>query len=1234
MKKFLLVLSLFIYFSLNVNAQTNIWNDINESQIKLVSERVIVPESYRVLELNKDNLRILFESAPIEFSSESETNPSLVSLPMPDGSTENFFFWESPTMAPELQKQFPEIRTYTGQGIDDRAATLKMDLTPLGFHAMILSPNGRVFIDPYDRGNTQYYISYYTSDYIKKGASLDCELFIEEGKLEELTTLRQNVVLTPTGSQLRTYRLCVAATGEYTIYHGGTVIAGQAAVVTSVNRVNGVYEKEVAVRMVLIANNSSVIYTNSSTDPYSNNNGSAMLSQNISNLNSVIGSANYDIGHVFSTGGGGVAYLGCVCTSSKAGGVTGSSAPVGDPFDIDYVAHEIGHQFGGNHSFNGTTGSCSGGNRNSSTAYEPGSGSTIMAYAGICSPQDLQPHSDAYFHSVNFDEIVLYTNSGSGSSCPTTTSTGNNAPIVTVPTGGFYIPKSTPFALTGSATDPNGDAMTYCWEEYDLGPAGAPGTPSGDAPIFRSWNPNTSPTRTIPRLSDLLNNTSVIGELLPTYTRNLKFRMTVRDNHAGGGGVDRAQVNFAVDGNSGPFVVTSPNTNVSWTGNTTQTITWNVANTTASPVNCANVRILLSTNGGNTFPTVILASTPNDGSQVVNLPNLPTSQARIKVEAVGNIFFDLSNVDFTIINNPGLSDPVSFIAEPISSSIINFTFTPNAGNNNVIIVWNSTGTFTTPSGPPPAVGNNFAGGTLLYNGISSPQTQTGLLSGTNYFYKAFSYDGSTYSTGLISNAATFAIDNPSSFGAGAISSTEIFAGFATNIVGDNVVIVWNNTGTFTVPSGSPPAIGNPFSGGTLLYMGISSPQLHSGLIPATNYYYKAYSYDGTNYSSGRTGNATTLNVPNTFQLSVAINNGWNMVSIPGLHPTNQNVTTWWLGKDPASNVFRFNAGYLSVTTATPSVGYYMKNIGTQVYNTGDEWPAGGINIVPHDPINCGSGWNLIGVYECPVVVSGITANPPGIIQSSFFGYSFGYQVVDTLYPGYGYWIKLAGGQLIVPPCSTIFASSKSALLINRDWGKIIITDNLGKQYSLFSVNSKTDLSYYELPPAPLEDMFDVRYGSGRYAEDLSSGIQTIQMQGIEYPVKVRVENINIRLQDASGSGLNERLKSGEEVTISNSAISKLMVSSDLIPVEYALEQNYPNPFNPSTMISFSIPQRTQLKINLYNVLGEYIETLAEGLFEPGIYQTQFDAKNLPSGIYIYRMESTESSVSKKMILIR
>ncbi len=630
----------------------HLWSDVREEQFAPVGRAYDFPVPHRTLALDFAAMRAWLRTAPIERATGS--SPLVVSIPTPDGAFQRFGIVRYSMMEASLAARFPDILTYHGQGIDNPVATIRLDVTPAGIHAMVFAPSATFLIDPHSQGDVFHYVCYARNGLVRgrqfTAPQIACNLVASPQRLEELRQLVATGPQTPTGPQLRTYRLACAATGEYTQFHGGTVTLGQAAIVTAMNRVNGIYETELAVRMTLVANNSSLVYTNGATDPYTNNDGFAMLSENQSNIDLVIGSANYDIGHVFSTGGGGVAGLGVVCVAgSKAEGVTGLPNPIGDPFYVDYVSHEMGHQFGGNHTFNSNVGSCGGGNRNASTAYEPGSGSTIQAYAGICGSHDLQTNSDAYFHTISFDEMVAYTNSGGGSSCAVITNTGNSAPVITVPTGGFTIPKSTPFTLTGSATDPNGDALTFCWEEFDLGPAGDPNTPSGNAPIFRSFSPTTNATRTFPKLSDLLNNTQTIGEILPSYARTLTFRLTARDNRSGGGGVDRSSnVQFSVSGSAGPFTVTAPNTAVSWEALTTQTITWDVSNTNIAPVNCANVKISLSTDGGTTFPIVILASTPNDGVEAITVPDNQTTTARIKVEALGNIFFDISNVNFTI----------------------------------------------------------------------------------------------------------------------------------------------------------------------------------------------------------------------------------------------------------------------------------------------------------------------------------------------------------------------------------------------------------------------------------------------------------------------------------------------------------------------------------------------------------------------------------------------------------
>jgi hypothetical protein len=589
-------------------------------------------------------------AAPQESAFVQAALQPVIFLPMPDGTDQQFRIVEAPVMAPELAAKFPEIKTYLGQGMDDPYATVRLDLTPAGFHAQILSPNGAVYIDPHLRDRSVY-ASYYKRDYRALAEGWKC--LTPAGGDKDSTPLAPAGLLR-SGANLRTYKLACAANGEYTAYHGNTVAAGLAAVVTAVNRVTGIFEQELAIRLVLVGNNNLIIFTNPNTDPYINDDPDQMLDANQIRLDAVIGSANYDIGHVFSTGGGGKAGLGVVCLSGlKAWGVTGSDAPTGDAFWVDFVAHEMGHQFGGAHTFNSSAGNCGSGNRNGPTAYERGSGSTIMAYAGICNADDLQPHSDPFFHAASFDQILAYTTTGGGSGCADTTPTGNTAPTVSAGPN-YTIPQNTPFTLTATGSDPNGDPLTYCWEERDLGASTTVTAPdNGSSPLFRSWSPTASPARTFPRLQELLTNTLPKGEMMPTTTRTMRFRVTARDNRAGAGGVNTSDMQVSVVGTAGPFAVTSHGARSTYSNYTT--VTWNVAGTTAAPINATNVNILLSTNSGQTFPFTLATEIPNDGSQSVLLPNLNTTKARLKVAAANNIFFDLNNADFTIV--PGRPIP-------------------------------------------------------------------------------------------------------------------------------------------------------------------------------------------------------------------------------------------------------------------------------------------------------------------------------------------------------------------------------------------------------------------------------------------------------------------------------------------------------------------------------------------------------------------------------------------------
>jgi Metallo-peptidase family M12B Reprolysin-like/Carboxypeptidase regulatory-like domain len=654
-------------------AGEDLWQEFNDTWHLAKGKRQIVPEKYRSLGLNKSLLESILKQAPNENESGAIESEVVISLPLPDGKFSRFRVVRSTIMEPELQAEFPEIQTFSGQGLDDATATTRFDVTPQGFHAIILNTAGSIYIDPYSANDTDNYISYNKNDYVKEDRSFVCLTSNDapnaldkkyfDDKAAEFPNLVNNA------GTLRTYRLAMAATGEYTTFHGGTVTLGMAAITTTMNRVNALYERELSVRMILIANNTSIVYTTAATDPYANDD--TDLTANQTNINAVVGTANYDIGHLVGTGGGGIAQLRSPCGTGKARGLTGLPAPVGDPFDIDFVAHEMGHQFGGNHTFNSTQGNCAA--RATSAAFETGSGNTIQAYAGICGVQDLQRNSDDYFHIRSLEEMTTFIG---GTTCDVETANVNTAPVVTA-NPNCTVPQDTPFELTGVGTDSNGDSLTYDWEEYDLG-ASTVAIPNTDAvavmPVFRSYKPRASPTRIFPSLPFILNNANVppatftgtnsvgtvcafgnclTGELLPTVNRTMNFQFTVRDNRAGGGGIRSAQTAVTVVETSGattfgPFAVTSLNTAAVLRGNTPQTITWNEANTTAAPISCANVDISASLDGGNTFSNLV-AGTPNDGTQSVILPITGTTTGRIKVKCSTSCFFDISNANFTIL---------------------------------------------------------------------------------------------------------------------------------------------------------------------------------------------------------------------------------------------------------------------------------------------------------------------------------------------------------------------------------------------------------------------------------------------------------------------------------------------------------------------------------------------------------------------------------------------------------
>ncbi|RYY53587.1 MAG: T9SS type A sorting domain-containing protein [Chitinophagaceae bacterium] len=607
------------------------------------------PAAYQLYRLEESGFRNRMAGAPSEKTTSVSRSGFTVSFPYTDGRIEEFRVVDAPVMNPVLAAKFPGINSYSGRSIKDPSVTIRFDVTPQGVHGMILSPdNETVYIDPAGPRSGKLYRVVSRRDLDEKSL-FRCET------PEGLTATSANTA-GKAGSaddgKLRTYKLALCASLSFsTFFLDGTettdaqkkakVIAAQ---VTQITRANAIFERDFALRLELVANNDLVISVSSADNPWASGNLNT-ITQNICDTR--IGDGNYDIGHVVNraSDNGNAGFIGCVCVSGRKGSAFTSYTALAQTeyFVVDYLVHEMGHQLGANHTFSFSY-------ENTLAQTEPGSGSTIMGYAGITN-SNVQEHSDDYFNAISIQQVTDYIKTGNGSFCPVETNTGNTAPV-TDAGADYVIPHSTPFTLTGSATDANNDNLTYTWEQNTRATASTPAFPttSSTGSLFRSFRPSTNPVRTFPALAHILDGTNTdTWERLPSVGRTLTFRLTTRDNRAGGAAnsFDEASVQF--HSATGPFRVTTANIAVTMEELSTQTITWNVAGSDAAPVSCAQVNILLSRDGGQTFPVTLAAATPNDGSQLITIPSGLSNTARIKIESVGNIFFDINDVNFQII---------------------------------------------------------------------------------------------------------------------------------------------------------------------------------------------------------------------------------------------------------------------------------------------------------------------------------------------------------------------------------------------------------------------------------------------------------------------------------------------------------------------------------------------------------------------------------------------------------
>lgn len=676
---------IFTFIGLSAQNNTELWktSKLVESVSKEKIYRNTTPQEFKLFTLNSEKLNSLLADVPERFTIESST---IIEFPTKNGVIQKFRVYEASILAPSLQAQHPSIRSFTAQGINDPSAVARFSYSNTGLNVMISSANyGTLYIDPYTKDLNQY-ISYSKRSLPADSRSFECLIQTTVENEIELATKNADDGL------LRTYRLALACTGEYAQYHlnnqgipsNATDEEKKAAVLSAMNtamtRVNGIYENEIAVTMIIVANNTDIIFLNAASDPYTNNNGGTMLGQNQSTIDATIGSANYDIGHVFSTGGGGIAGLGVVCSNnSKARGVTGLPSPIGDGFYVDFVSHEMGHQFRANHTQNNNC------NRNNSTAMEPGSASTIMGYAGICSP-NVQNVSDDYFHAISVQEIWNFISNLGGATCPVEIATGNLPP--TADAGLDYtIPKSTPFVLMGIATDPDSESgLSHNWEQMNqqIGSM-PPSNTSVFGPMFRSDDALPSPNRYMPKLATVLaGQTQSTWEVVPSVSRTMKFRYSVRDNEAGGASSASDDMTVTVDGDSGPFLVTSQDTPTTWTPQSSEIITWEVAGTDSAPVNSPNVDILFSTDGGQNFDVIIAEGIPNNGSADILAPNLNTTTGRLMIISSNNIFYDINGGVITVEGALSINESTfeNFAVWPNpSNGYINLSLNPSSNGN-------------------------------------------------------------------------------------------------------------------------------------------------------------------------------------------------------------------------------------------------------------------------------------------------------------------------------------------------------------------------------------------------------------------------------------------------------------------------------------------------------------------------------------------------------------------------
>jgi subtilisin-like proprotein convertase family protein len=1176
------------------------------------SARPIQPRAFRAFRFDFAAANALLQQAPMEWSAAARQQPVTLTLPLADGSARDFQVWESPVMAPALAAKYPAIRTYAGKAADGSGLTVRLGTSHKGFHAFVFSPDETAqVLRPYATDNAEIYMAYRVADlpqdeYNASRCGVDDAHEIEHSLGENLATERSAEPV-----NLKKYRLAVTAQAEYSLFHGGTKPLVMSAIVEAMNYITAIQERDWSVRLELIPNNDTLIYFDPLTDPFSGSLIPQWIGDNPGAINPLIGNSNYDIGHLFSRVANpsgiyvaGQAQIAGVCAAiDKA--VAGSSQPnpVGEGF-YKIIAHEMGHQFSATHTFNNCPPSA--GAVTEGTAYEPGSGSTLMSYAGTCNENPGDPNNnvqnsdDPYFHIANLLQVQNFITQGNGATCPVVVETGNNAPeaSTSIPNN-FFIPIGTPFQLSGSATDADGDPLTYTWEQYDLGPPSTLGSPSVDAPSFRSFPPTASPTRTFPQLSTILGNGSSTREVLPTANRQLTFRMTARDNHPGSGAFDWVEVKFRSTAAAGPFRVTAPNASTdTWAAGSYQTVTWDVANTNVGQVNCKTVNVLLSLNGGNTFNTVLAAGVPNIGRCCILVPNIATPAARIRVEAADNVFFDLSNFNFSIITDPS-APSISLCASAPEA----FACLP--GNFSTTISTSGVGNATDPislsaSGLPAGAEATFNPNPVAPGGMSTmtitfPNNALESTFDVTIAANADTLEATTLTTLTVVNN-NFAAFGPQTPADGAIG------------VNPSPALYWNavpDADFYDVELASDPS----FAAGTVLATKSNTPadsfQIASPLAAGQVYYWRVRAQNDCG--------ETTWSEPFVFSTGIQSCSNFVATDLPKVISANGTPTV-------ESKITVNGSATLSDVNVTKIQGNHQFFKDLEVRLIG---PSGTNVLLWKDKCASNSNFNLgmddgfATQFSCPPPNNG-SASKPTEALAAFNGQNtagvWTLRVKDNTISSGG---TLSGFELQL--CSSVSLNPPSLLtnspLVLPSGSNAPITESLLNAEDANNGPAQLTYTLVTLPQnGYLANAGGVLQVGGKFTQsDINSGA----VRYYDFGLALGNDDFRFALTDGEGGLVTGTFLVQPTVGIGGPAQGDF--AFDLAP----------NPANESVRILLGTPLASDARVALFNTTGQLLRTWS---LAAGATTMLLEISALPEGVYAVTLENEQGKAAKKVVV--